>query len=43
MKHIPGVAFRPYPATLDYAGKHARDKHSSLLGPLIDYGENEVL
>jgi hypothetical protein len=35
MKHIRGVGFRPYPATLDYDGKHARDKHSSILGQLI--------
>jgi hypothetical protein len=36
-------ALRSYPRTLDWAGKPAMDKHSSLLKSFISCTENEVL
>jgi hypothetical protein len=33
---------RPYPQTLDSAGKAARDKYSSLLTKSINYGQKKV-
>ncbi len=37
------IGFWPNPPTLDLAGRQAREQHSSLLGSLVGYKENEVV